>query len=122
MGGNDLVVWELEAGARLLPPPTHSPPHLRLSDLPLGIGVRGAVVLNLDWVYHPRNLPSNALSVVWGGTWESVYIFEGMLGLNLWHMEVHRPGVESELQLPANTTATATPESNLHCSSWQPDL
>ena len=30
------------------------------------------------------------------------------LGPHLWHVEVLRPGVESELQLPAYTTATAT--------------
>ena len=30
------------------------------------------------------------------------------LGLHLWHMEVPRLGVKSELQLPAYTTATAT--------------
>ena len=29
-------------------------------------------------------------------------------GLNLWHMEVPRLGAESELQVPAYTTATAT--------------
>ena len=29
------------------------------------------------------------------------------LGLHLWHMEVPRPGVKSELQLPAYATATA---------------
>ena len=38
-------------------------------------------------------------------------------------MEVLRLGVESELQLPAYTTATATPDPNhvydLHHSSWQ---
>ena len=38
-------------------------------------------------------------------------------------MEVPRPGVKSELQLPASTTATATPELNhiydLHHSSQQ---
>ena len=32
------------------------------------------------------------------------------LGPFLWHMEVPNLGVESELQLPAYTTATATPE------------
>ena len=32
------------------------------------------------------------------------------LGLNLQHMEVHRLGVELELQLPAYTTATAMPD------------
>ena len=30
------------------------------------------------------------------------------LGLHLWHMEVPRLGVQSELQLPAYATATAT--------------
>ena len=42
---------------------------------------------------------------------------------HLWHMKVLRPGVESELQLPAYTTATATPDPNHVCSlcrsSWQ---
>ena len=32
----------------------------------------------------------------------------GFLGLHLWHMEVPRLGVKSELQLPAYATATAT--------------
>ena len=32
------------------------------------------------------------------------------LGPHLWHMEVPRLGVELELQLPAYTTATATPD------------
>ena len=32
------------------------------------------------------------------------------LGLHLWHMEVPRLGVCSELQLPSCTTATATPD------------
>ena len=35
-------------------------------------------------------------------------LFFVFLGLYLWHMEVPRPGVASELQLPAYTTATAT--------------
>ena len=41
----------------------------------------------------------------------------------LWHMEVPRLGVESELQQPAYTTATAMRDPscvyNLHHSSWQ---
>ena len=45
------------------------------------------------------------------------------LGLHLRHMEVPRLGVESELQLPAYTTATAMPDLsrvyNLHHSSRQ---
>ena len=40
-----------------------------------------------------------------------------------WHMEVPRLGVQSELQLPAYTTATATQNLScvwdLHHSSWQ---
>ena len=45
------------------------------------------------------------------------------LGLHLWHMEVPRVRVESELQLLAYTTDTATPDPsyicNLCCISWQ---
>ena len=37
------------------------------------------------------------------------------LGPHPWHMEVPRRGVRSELQLPAYTTATATPDSSLVC-------
>ena len=36
------------------------------------------------------------------------FFFLFFLGLHLWHMEVPRLGVKSELQLPAYTTATAT--------------
>ena len=47
------------------------------------------------------------------------------LGLHLQHMEVPRVGVKSELQLPAYTTATETPDlshvCDLHHSSSQPD-
>ena len=35
------------------------------------------------------------------------FFFLFLLGLNLWPMEVSRLGVESELQLPHYTTATA---------------
>ena len=45
------------------------------------------------------------------------------LGLHLQHMEIPGLGVESELQLPAYTTDTATPDGSLlcdlPCSSWQ---
>ena len=51
---------------------------------------------------------------------ESIFVF---LGPHLRHMEVPRLGVQSELQLPAYATATATPDPshvyNLHHSSWQ---
>ena len=46
------------------------------------------------------------------------------LGPHLQHMEVPRLRVESELQLPAYTPATATPDPSsvcdLHHSSWKP--
>ena len=51
------------------------------------------------------------------------FYFYAFWGLYLRHMEVPRPGVELELQLPTYTTATATRDPNhicsLHCSSWQ---
>ena len=42
-------------------------------------------------------------------------------GLNSWHMEVPRLGVESELELPAYATATQDPSRvfDLQHSSWQ---
>ena len=50
-------------------------------------------------------------------------LFFCFLGPHLQHMDVSRPGVKSELQLPAYTTAIATPDPsricNLHHSSWQ---
>ena len=51
------------------------------------------------------------------------YFIFCFLGLHLWHMKVPRLGVESELQLPASTTVTATWDMShicdLHCSSHQ---
>ena len=40
------------------------------------------------------------------------------LGPHLWHMEVPRLGVESELQLLAYTTATATGDLNCVCNLY----
>ena len=52
-----------------------------------------------------------------------IYLFFCCLGLHLQHMEIPRPGVELELQLPAYTTATATWDlshvCNLHHNSRQ---
>ena len=51
------------------------------------------------------------------------FFFFFFLGQNLWHMEVPRLGVKSELQLLAHATATAMPDLsnvyNLHHSLWQ---
>ena len=44
---------------------------------------------------------------------DKVFLFfggGGCLGPHPWHMEVPRLGAESELQLPAYTIATATPD------------
>ena len=43
------------------------------------------------------------------------YLFFWLLGLYSRHMEVPRLGVESELQLPAYATATATPDPSCVC-------
>ena len=49
----------------------------------------------------------------WGGV--SIFFFLLFLGPNLWHMEFPRLGVQSETQLPAYTTATATPNQSHVC-------
>ena len=43
------------------------------------------------------------------------FFFFCVLGPHLWHMEVPRLGIESELQLLASTPATATPDLSLIC-------
>ena len=57
------------------------------------------------------------------GLFPSFFFFFFFLELHLWHMEVLRLGIDSELQLPAYTTATATPDPSrvcdLHHSSRQ---
>ena len=47
-----------------------------------------------------------------------IYLFL-FLGLHLWHMEVPRLGVESEVQLPAYTTATTTQDQSHFCNLGQ---
>ena len=46
----------------------------------------------------------------------SFFFFFAFLGVHLQHMEVSRLGVESELQLPAYTTATATRDPSRICN------
>ena len=52
-----------------------------------------------------------------------IFFFYLFLELHLRHMDVPRLEVKSELQLPACSTATATPDlsriCDLHHSSWQ---
>ena len=45
-----------------------------------------------------------------------IYLFIFLLRPYLWHMEVSRLGVKSELQLPTYTTATATPDVSRICN------
>ena len=47
------------------------------------------------------------------------FFFFVFLGMLLWHMEAPRLGVESELQLLAYVTATATPDPICDCSLHQ---
>ena len=51
------------------------------------------------------------------------FFFLFFLGSHLQHMEIPRPGIESELQLPATATATQDPSCvwDLHDSSQQPE-
>ena len=56
----------------------------------------------------------------------NLFIYFCFFGLYLWHMEVPRLGVQSELQLLDYTTATAMPDPSracdlyhIHHSSWQ---
>ena len=46
------------------------------------------------------------------------FSFFCFLGLHLWHMELPRLGVKSELQLPAYTTAIATPDLSHVCDLY----
>ena len=45
-----------------------------------------------------------------------LFLFDCFLGLHLQHMEVPRPGVEVELQLPACATASATWDPRCICN------
>ena len=46
----------------------------------------------------------------------TLFHFFVFLGLHPWHMEVPKLVVELELELPAYTTATATPELSFNCN------
>ena len=54
------------------------------------------------------------------GEMQAIFFFFGLLsfaflGLHPWHMKVPRLGVESELQLPAYTTAITMPDPSHIC-------
>ena len=68
----------------------------------------------LSWILQKEHNPADTFILF-------IYLF-CFLGLHLWHMEVSRLEVKSELQLPAYAIATAMPDPSrvfdLHCSSW----
>ena len=72
--------------------------------------------------FHP-SLPRNPRTPLWWPLSLFLLFFFSFLGPHPWHMKVSRLEVESEPQLPAYTTATATPDPShicdLHHSSWQ---
>ena len=65
------------------------------------------------------------IRVIWDASRHPLlfFIYFFFLGWHLWHMEVPKLGVESELQLLTYTTATKMPDSShvcdLHCNSQQ---
>ena len=78
-----------------------------------------------DFVFHSLTAPILPPHVFGGGSsWLLLLFFIiFFLGPHLWYMEVPRLGVQSELQLPVYTTATAMPDPScvydLHHSSQQ---
>ena len=89
---------------------------VRLRAAPTGAG----------WLPGPLGVTSFGFSRHWGASSSFsrlfyFYFIFCFLGLHLWHMEVPRLGAESELKLPASTTAAGDPSCiyNLHHSSRQ---
>ena len=78
--------------------------------------------LNIQRLHERRNRVSLLYSVLCLGP-KTAFFFFFFSGPHTWHVEIPRWGVESELQLPAYATATATPDPScvwdLHCSSRQ---
>ena len=70
------------------------------------------LVLQFSFDFYLHGISSSTLLLSF------IFIFSG---LHLWHMEVPKLGVKSELQLPTYTTAMWDPSHfcNLYHSSWQ---
>ena len=62
-----------------------------------------------SWIHPIRTLQAGKEGMI------CIYLFICFLGLQVQHMEVPGLGVKLELQLPAYTTATATPDLSLVC-------
>ena len=80
-------------------------------------GSLAMTVIHSHLLVYPPYLPSAGWFFVW------FFFFSVFLERHLWHMEVPRIGVESELQPTAYTTAITMGDPscicNLHRSSWQ---
>ena len=100
--------------------------HKWLDMVPYAIGQDfTASLLQLSSVFYCNNAACQQLCVVTiicPFIYLFIYLF-GCLGPHPQHMKVPRLGVQLELQLPAYTIATATPDPShvcgLHHSSWQ---
>ena len=75
---------------------------------PIALGVLGKYV-----VFNKNYVTSHQLGLLLLLVKKFFFLF--FLGPHLWHMEVTRLGVKSELQLLAYTTATAMPDPSHIC-------
>ena len=89
--------------------------HVSLSQTRVIACFRGPVERELNpWIALPLK-PDHSQGGKEYFKWKCfIYLF--FLGMHLWHMEVPRLGVESELQLSAYATATAMQDPNHNCS------
>ena len=84
--------------------------------------LHGTFIL-VSLVIHNAVLQGNNVNLTQISESKKFFLSFVFLGPHLWHMEVPRLGVQSELQLPAYTTATAIRDLSHVCdphhSSWQ---
>ena len=106
-----------------LVPPVLQRPDSNLNT-PADLSSEGTWVDLFNGLYHVQSCIVGShvvfVAVFWVFVWLGVFCF---LGPHLRHTEVPRLGVQSELQLPAYTTARAMQDlshvCDLHLSSWQ---
>ena len=81
-----------------------------------GIGCRHSLDLTLLQIWHRLAAAAPILPLAWEFPYAvSVALKMVLLGLHLWHIEVPRLGVESELLLLVYAGATATPDLSCVC-------
>ena len=74
----------------------------------VGVSAMSPPPVSLTWGSHPRCQKSEGFILVYPPPFFFVFLVS-----HLWQLEVPRLGVESEMQLPACTTATATRDPSL---------